>query len=388
MDPMVKYIVSWLQMAIWKAMTRYDTQNSSVYVQIAHGKQCTVAEKEIRLEDPRDEQIASNEVETLEQRKHPNIVPLSASYTLTEMETETPVTTMHLIFPFANMDLEEWMTNPQPPDCLQGLPRSERRDYLYRCIYALVSGLSFLHREQGGIITAHHDLKPHNILVFEQELKLADLGRSHLRPSAEGSETENKLLGTYGYQPPEFWDDDGLHAPVKHGRMFDVWMGCIIIELATLIVYDWEGDKVIHFREKRQKNPTKTRPKLLNLVRRQKGDKSFHNNWVVVKDWIRHLQVEDPHPKLKSTLNVALRMLDGNPSSRPFPGKLNWIYTTYKTLMTIKSLLDLHHPPIKFPMAHKHPCIELLRQGTRQDLFNFLSSDGRCLCKTTTARQQ
>ncbi len=35
------------------------------------------------------------------------------------MESEHPVTTMRLIFPFADMDLEEWMTSPQPPVYLQ-----------------------------------------------------------------------------------------------------------------------------------------------------------------------------------------------------------------------------------------------------------------------------
>lgn len=296
-------------------MTRYDTQNSSEYVQIAHGKQSIVAaEKKIRLHNPHDEQIAFNEVHTLQQRKHPNIVPLLASYTFTAMESELPVTTMHLIFPYADMDLEDWMTNPRPPPCLQGLSRSERRAYLYSCISALVSGLSFLHREQGGIVTAHHDLKPHNILVFGQELKLADFGRSHLRPLAEGSETETESLGTYDYQPPEYWNDDGQYAAVKHGRVFDVWsMGCIIIELATLIAYDWEGEKVTLFREKRKKNPSKLRP-----IRQHYEDKSFHNNRAVVKDWIRQLEVEDASPKLKSTLNVALQMLDRTPSSRPY----------------------------------------------------------------------
>ena len=231
------------------------------------------------------------------------------------MESEVAVATLHLIFPFAEMDLAEWMIRPQPPAWLQGRPKPKRRAYLYRSIYALVSGLSFLHREKDGIITTHHDLKPRNILVIGQELYIADFGRSHLRPLAKGSETEaTSGLGTYEYHPPEYWEEDGSRAQVKHGRAFDVWsMGCIIIEIAILIVYGWEAEKVTQFRNQRRDNPQKGRHMLAD---RHTPDDSFHNNWAVVEDWIHQLQIEDGSQKLKSTLNVTVQMMTQTRGSR------------------------------------------------------------------------
>ena len=285
---------------------------------LANGMQRKVVEKFERLDNPSDEEIYHREVETLQKREHPNIVPLLASYTLDTTESEHPVRSLHLIFPYADEgDLAEWMTRPQPPVWLQSKSQPERRAHLYRCIYALVSGLSFLHREKNGEITAHHDLKPKNILVFKQELKIADFGRSHLRPLVQGSETQGQFgLGTYEYHPPEYWKDDGIRADIKHGRSFDIWsMGCIIVELATLIVHGWESKKVTDFRNQRQHNQHKKRPELAS---QRPIDASFHNNWFVVKNWIDHLQIDDGSQKLKSTLNVALQMMNQTRDSRMY----------------------------------------------------------------------
>ncbi|KAL9121112.1 MAG: hypothetical protein Q9187_002336 [Circinaria calcarea] len=295
------------------------------YAEVADGhlkgyNKSRVAEKLIRLDKPDNEQSALREINTLRQRQHPNIVPLLASYTLKTVESEVAVKTLHLILPLAEMDLADWMVLPQPPDWLQELPRPERRACLYRFIYALVSALSFLHREKDGMVTAHHDMKPGNILVFEQELKIADFGRSHIRPLVKGSETEAASgLGTYEYHPPEYWKDNGYRAEEKHGRAFDVWsMGCIIIEIAILTVYGWGPGKVTEFRNQRGDNSKKERPMLAarQLAARHTPDYSFHNNWAVVEDWIERLQIEDGSSKLKSTLKVATQMMTQTPSSR------------------------------------------------------------------------
>ena len=268
-----------------------------------------------RLRDSDDEEICLREVETLRNREHPNIIPLLASYTLKRIESNLNIKYLHFVFPLAEMDLEDWITMPQPPDWLQELSQRRRRQSLYHFIYALVSGLAFLHREKDGKITAHHDLKPRNILVLGKELKIADFGRSHLRPSAEGSETQGSSgLGTYEYDPPEYWKDDGSSAGVKHGRAFDIWsMGCIIVELATLIVHGWESQKTTGFRDQRRSNTQKNRPE---LAKQYQHDPSFHNNQVVVREWIYQLQIDDGSPKLRATLNVALQMMNQTRDSR------------------------------------------------------------------------
>lgn len=262
-------------------------------------------------------------MQTLRERKHPNIVPLLASYTLEKRESDDDVT-LHLLFPLADRNVEnlaKWMVLPQPPTWIQEekLKTAERRSYVYRTIYELVSSLSFLHRERAGLVTAHHDLKPSNILVFGKELKIADLGRSHLRPVGMGSQTvasDGLGLGTYEYQPPEYWNNNGQRSEMKHGRAFDIWsMGCIIIELATLVVYGWKTRKVSEFRIKRQENPHKDRP-LLAKSRQPLPDNSFHNNTTVVKAWMEQLKIDDNSQKLKSIIDLAEQMLRPKPADR------------------------------------------------------------------------
>ena len=244
----------------------YDKVRQSCWrgVQTTQLAQTVVAEKRIRAKNDRsggEWRKLYREVETLQKRRHLSIIPLLASYYLETVESGDELKTLHLIFPWAEMDLASWMVGPHVPGNLEECTRKERQAYLYRSICTLVSGVSYLHRAIGGTVTAHHDLKPRNILLVDGELKIADLGRSHLRPIIEGSATEGASeLGTYEYQPPEYWKGDGSRAQMRHGRAFDVWaMACIIIELATLIVHDWKSQKVSKFKDKRKKNPAKER---------------------------------------------------------------------------------------------------------------------------------
>lgn len=258
------------------------------------------------------------EVETLQRTRHPNIIPLLASYYLdTTDSSDRSLRTLYLLFPWAEMDLENWMSSSEIPNPVQDFSRQERRAYIYQSMFALVSGLSYLHREHGGLITSHHDLKPSNILVVGRDFKIADLGRSHLRPADGGSETEGAHgLETYEYQPPEYWQSDGSRAKIRHGRAFDIWaLGCIAIELAILIVHDWKSEMVSRFRKERANNTAPTRPQL--AASRKYGDNSFHNNWKIVEGWIKQLRYHPGSSRtLEETLDIATAMLAHDPRSR------------------------------------------------------------------------
>ncbi|KAL8950173.1 MAG: hypothetical protein Q9222_003780 [Ikaeria aurantiellina] len=313
-------------------------------------KEKTVALKRLRPLDNNDTEEWGRfyrEVETLQRKRHPNIVPLLASYFLDGTDSsDNPMRTLCLLFPWADMDLDMWMNSDQTPPPIQGYSLSERRGYIYRSILALVSGLSYLHRDDNGLFTSHHDLKPNNVLIIGQDFKIADLGRSHLRPVDGGSETEGANgLGTYEYQPPEYWQDNGSRAKIKHGRAFDMWaIGCIIIELATLIVHGWELEMVSNFRQRRAANTAADRPKVAETrASRKESDSSFHNNWSIVSEWVDQLR---QHPRgsrmLEEILDVAMAMLVHEPGSR--------IYSWEAEI----DLYEIQHPG-------------LLQQGCRND---------------------
>ena len=272
-----------------------------------------IAEKAIRPDSDSDKQAWDRqfrEVRTLQRRNnHPNVIPLLAAYILDVDESGIYVTTLHLLFPLAEMDLADWMGQPRMPSNVEVLKQHERQAFLYRCIYGLVSGLSYLHKDVDGLITTHHDMKPKNILWLDNQLKIADFGHSHLRPVIEGSATEGASgLGTYEYQPPEYWNEDGTRAEATYGRPFDVWaMGCILLELITVATHEWQSGIVNRFREERKNNRTRDRksPKSVDY----RFDNSFHNNTKVVKDWMSRLRDHGKSRQLDEVLNVAGCML-------------------------------------------------------------------------------
>ena len=279
-----------------------------------------------------DWQKLFREVQTLQRRSnHPNIIPLLAAYTLETDESGHYVKTLHLLFPLAEMDLADWMAKPQIPSNVAGLSKQDRQIHLYRSIYALISAISYLHRDVDGMVTAHHDLKPRNILVVNDKLKIGDFGHSHLRPILDGSATEGvSELGTYEYQPPEYWNQDGSRAQVKHGRAFDVWaVGCIVIELATLVVHDWQSEMVNTFRNERKANPKRERKSPESV---QDGSEySFHNNRVVVADWVLRLKTCGGSQQLNEVLDIATAMLIPKPSGRPYMWEIQMdLYETLK----------------------------------------------------------
>lgn len=261
--------------------------------------------------------VCLREIETLRKREHKNIVKLLASFTETRDESGYEHNFLHLMFPWAEINMDEWMKVKHAPDWLLTQTRNEQRKYLYTVLHDLISALAYLHKEIEGKLTSHHDLKPNNVLVYREKLVIADLGCSHLRSAEMGSETEVFGLGTYAYLPPECLTDNGLIAGGLHGRSLDVWaMGCIMIEVAILIAYGWESGKVMQFRESRKNNPIDRR-RFQNLRFKGCEDDSFHNNILVVDNWLTNLR-GDGSNQLKKTVDLIARMLDFSPEKRPY----------------------------------------------------------------------
>lgn len=291
------------------------------------------------------------EVRTLRQRpNHANIISLLAAYQQEIDESGLPVKTLHLLFPWAEGDLKEWINQSQTPSNVKALSRKERQNFLYRCIYGLVSGVSYLHSEIEGSLATHHDLKPGNILWVDGELKIADFGHSHVRSVIEGSRTESvSEVGTYEYHPPEYWNPDGSRSKVKPGRDLDIWaMGCIIIELLILVIYDWETCEIARFARERRDNRDPGRKKTERYL--ADDDSSFHNSLEIVDAWIKALyerrSSDHPPQRLVNVRKVAIGMLDSNPEDRPY---------VWESQMDLYEILWQHDNQI--PVLEKDLCV-------------------------------
>jgi len=81
----------------------------------------------------------------------------------------------------------------------QGIPLNK----LIKWMYEAADGLDFLHEK--GIY--HRDIKPQNLLLFHGHVKIGDLGLAKLVGASTASHTGS---GTFGYLPPEAWEEHRL----------------------------------------------------------------------------------------------------------------------------------------------------------------------------------
>jgi len=80
-----------------------------------------------------------------------------------------------------------------------GIPAKQ----LLKWLYEAANGLDFLHAK--GIY--HRDIKPQNLLLFHGHVKIGDLGLVKLAGASTASHTGS---GTFGYLPPEAWEEHRL----------------------------------------------------------------------------------------------------------------------------------------------------------------------------------
>jgi len=261
------------------------------------------------------------EITALQHRRHPGIVPLLASFTKHKTESGYESKSISMIFPYAEMDMEMWLNLSAPPAHLAYLSRPDQRVWLYKMMSQLLESLAYLHSEIDRQVMCHHDLKPRNILVIGKSLVIADLGFSQLVSLSRGRGSGvdgGERLGTTTYRPPEYYKEDSWdrREGQTFGRAFDIWaMGCIMIQVAVLIVWGWESGKVREFQKARTDFllPMQAGP---GATRGSSTDDSFVKSVAVLDTWLSLLQKEDGSIMLKEYLAIAVQMLRQDPSDR------------------------------------------------------------------------
>lgn len=320
------------------------------------------------------------EVKTLKARHHEHLIPLVACYeTPAGQSYQSQDPALHLIFPWAAMDMSNWMrpNDARPPEHLRGPEEPRRRkEYLYETILSLISALSYLHREIDGTFTSHHDLKPQNIVLFGEQWKICDFGMTHLRSLEEGSQTERKL-GSYAYHPPEYEDKNVR----KHGRSFDIWsMGCITMELAVLIAYGWEEEKLSAFEAERAKN-------LNRPCARDRNDVSFHNNMSIVDRWMETLAREEGSRNFTYLMDTAAKMLSMDRDARPYSWEVEiYLYEQFHPDQPGNERRAKMRGLIQAPMQnYRHNPLLRAMAESNSDLVQCLRENGWTLDSSSSA---
>ena len=135
-----------------------------------------------------------NEIRTIAQLKHPNIIGAFDAGNLRNSDPKSPVLHYFVMEYVAGRDLEEWVKGdgPLPPAQACGLA------------YQVASALAEAHEHQ----LVHRDIKPSNIMVTaEGQAKLLDFGLA--RQFRNRLTEPGTILGTVEYMAPEQMVDAG-----------------------------------------------------------------------------------------------------------------------------------------------------------------------------------
>eukprot|EP00053_Salpingoeca_punica_P015527 m.143484 g.143484 ORF g.143484 m.143484 type:complete len:297 (+) comp16740_c2_seq2:493-1383(+) len=168
----------------------------------------SVALKKIRL-DIEDEGVPSTalrEIAVLKELRHRNVVQL--------MEVLVEKTSLYMVCEFLNKDLKQALRESP-----RGLPESQAQSFLYQ----LLRGLHFCHTRR----VLHRDIKPQNLLVSGNVIKLADFGlaRAFSIP-----------LRTYTHETVTLWyrAAEILLGQEQYTTTVDIWsVGCVFFEMLT-----------------------------------------------------------------------------------------------------------------------------------------------------------
>lgn len=170
-----------------------------------------VAIKKLRIEEDFGQGVPSHvlrEIGLLVDFKHPNIVELLDVHTTSPYDYS-------LVFEFVDGDLHHLLKSYRKSEIT--IPMELARHYAYD----LLNGLHACHVR----LILHRDLKPQNVLIGRNGLKIGDFGLSRLYSLPIRSYTLDVV--TLWYRAPEI-----LLGCQRYGPEVDIWSaGCIIAEM-------------------------------------------------------------------------------------------------------------------------------------------------------------
>jgi cyclin-dependent kinase 2 len=216
-----------------KILTLGEGTYGAVYSVKDNQQKCMLAMKRSKPCD--EEGIPSSVIReflALKRCQHENVVELVKASFVERAQSRTHPAELVLFFDVADMDLRERLNGFAADHSLPS--KKQVRSWMHQ----LLSGLNHMH--QLGI--AHRDLKPQNILLRGNHLKIADLGMA--RSCEEPNGRYSHAVVTQWYRSPELLLGAALcldpnDVASSHGYdpfAVDMWsVGCILAEMTELL---------------------------------------------------------------------------------------------------------------------------------------------------------
>ncbi|KAJ3429207.1 cyclin-dependent kinase 10 [Anaeramoeba flamelloides] len=170
-----------------------------------------VAIKKIRMSHAKDglDLSAIRELKILQELSHPNVISLCDLYIHKK--------NISMVFEYCDNDLEKLINNKEVI-----LEQRQVKEIMHQ----LISGLEFIHTRW----VLHRDLKPDNLLIKNNVLKIADFGLARYFGSPSDLQKQAKYSNqvvTIWYRSPEL-----LLGATKYSSAVDMWAaGCIFAEI-------------------------------------------------------------------------------------------------------------------------------------------------------------
>jgi serine/threonine protein kinase len=235
-------------------------------------------------------------LETIRNLKHPHLIMATAYYKLGPKH--------YFIFPWAESGnlWDFWEKDPQPLD-------SGYLKWVFTQFLGLASAIRELHHSDDGA-WRHGDLKPENIMCFEDKsnvknsgrciLVIADVGlaRVHAMATDNRPDPTSTQSGTVMYWPPE----RELLQQQARTRRYDIWsLGCIYLEFLIWLLYGTSGLR--RFRTELRGN------KFYVIQPNQAGQLEFARVNDDVRKWMDSIK-KDPRCPQSTALGRLLNLIE------------------------------------------------------------------------------
>lgn len=196
-------------------------------------------------------------------RPHEHITPLYASWTREGLT--------YILLPKAERSLQQFLRQEPRPD----LTNQDTVIWLFTQLRGLAAAVGHIHhigfdetdstslaaveaRKRKLHMGYHHDLKPGNILIFGNRLKISDFGAAKIHQLVSGKTaadtpfTNNSPYGDETYGGPDWF----VSSSAKYGQGYDIWsLGCIYFEI--LLWATGYGERLGDIANQRMHKPSK-----------------------------------------------------------------------------------------------------------------------------------